>query len=32
MWKEAVDLKVDFVAITSYNEWHEGSQVFNFFL
>ncbi|KAL1232811.1 Glycoprotein endo-alpha-1,2-mannosidase [Trichinella spiralis] len=27
MWKAAVDCKPTFVSITSFNEWHEGTQI-----
>ena len=30
MWKAAIELKVDYIAITSFNEFHEGSQVIHF--
>jgi glycoprotein endo-alpha-1,2-mannosidase len=27
MWQAAADAAVPFVTITSFNEWHEGSQI-----
>jgi hypothetical protein len=27
MWRAALDASVDVVTITSYNEWHEGTQI-----
>lgn len=27
MWKAAIDASADVVTITSYNEWHEGTQI-----
>lgn len=27
MWKSAIELDVPFISITSYNEWHEGTQI-----
>ncbi|KAL0492010.1 endo-alpha-1 [Acrasis kona] len=27
MWSEAIRLKVPLISITSYNEWHEGTQI-----
>ena len=27
MWDEALRLKSEIVSITSFNEWHEGSQI-----
>jgi hypothetical protein len=27
LWQQAIDARVPFVAVTSFNEWHEGSQI-----
>ena len=27
MWKEAINIHSEIVSVTSFNEWHEGSQI-----
>lgn len=27
MWSTAIDCDVEYISITSFNEWHEGSQI-----
>ena len=27
MWKEAIQIESTIISITSFNEWHEGSQI-----
>ena len=27
MWREAINIHSEIVSVTSFNEWHEGSQI-----